>query len=1279
MARVRPPVRLLAPLLPFSSLPWERFEDFCEDFISKLPGVKECHRQGTGGSRQRGIDIFADMTNGRRWAFQCKRWPKFTRTDAKKTMKKATYVADRYFILVSCKVGSHVRDLCRKNRKWDIWDGQDISRKVREYDIPTAKRLVTDYFGPAWRKDFLGLAAATSFSTSEDYFRPLLDPKHLYNHTWNLVGRENHLAQIQAFMHSDRRVAILVGRGGIGKTKLLHAFAQEIENDQPAVRFVIDGMPVTPESADDLPDSPSVVVVDNAHRREDLQVLFAISQQRRESIKLILACRPQGIDHLLSLLNQAGFDPGEILQVEELKELTRDEVKELAKQALGSKYAHLADQLATVSRDCPLITVVGGQLIAKRAVPISMLQNDSDFRYTVLNRFHEVLVGRISPRLKRALCRSLLDLISATSPIRLNDRQFMQTMGRALRLEQSELLTALGVLESAGVLLRRGNTLRITPDVLADYILEEACLSRSLQATGYANHVFQQFLEVSPSHVLLNIAELDWRVKLQRAAETDLLSHIWQSISIMFEAASSARRRAILAILQDVAYYQPQRMMDLVKLAMRNPATTPNEPYATATHTDVLHGLPELLRRISYTLEYLPRCCDILWQLGRDDDRPLNQNPEHAIRVLADLASYHPDKPTAFNASVLEAAERLLQAPDAHEHVYSPLDVLDPFLEKVIHPTRLEGTRLVWQTIPVSRVRTQVIRDRVLQHLADCASSSRLKVAVRAVTSLENALREPPRSTIPSGDQWVPEQLMILRIMEMLVLSNRTDPAVQLSVLGAIGWHAKHSSSEQVRQQTQRLLRSVQDSYELRLTKSLTLSFDAYDTDGNLQAFEKRMELWKNSVASVAREFLGKHQSAQEGVETLNARLREFRDSAIQFNPRSFLISVSEINPNYAADMCNIIIEAPECELAKELAPLLYGVRKTMVDHAVKLARKAVDTQNVVLCRSIADGYCWNDWKNNPQDEEVELVKRLLGHFDVCVRTFAIRSIRNLGQTFPEVAIPLLLSVEVGDSEDLAREYCECFDTERPINPDRLTREETITSLKKLERVQDIGDYHISKFLSHACRRQASAVAELLLTRVELCDKMDLRFTPLPYLEFESPLDGFEGQANYEQLLRLVRDRSFNRPPRMQFWFPKLFKLMSEDFSPASLRVLNEWVESGDHQRILAAAGLISDADPSFVFANDQFTINLLERAYAEGHDCYRGVCRKLFMSLHSAGRTGLAGEPAPLDVSIRDQAKKTAARLPAGTPSHQFYLDVEQQAQESISYSLARDEELFE
>ena len=58
------------------------------------------------------------------------------------------------------------------------------------------------------------------------------------------------------------------------------------------------------------------------------------------------------------------------------------------------------------------------------------------------------------------------------------------------------------------------------------------------------------------------------------------------------------------------------------------------------THSDVLRQLPALLRQISYTLDYLPRCCNLLWELGRDDDRMPHSKPDHAIRVLTDLGGY---------------------------------------------------------------------------------------------------------------------------------------------------------------------------------------------------------------------------------------------------------------------------------------------------------------------------------------------------------------------------------------------------------------------------------------------------------------------------------------------------------------------------------------------------------------------------------------------------------------------------------------------------------------
>ena len=85
-----PPVTSLPEFLPLAdpNLPWERFEAFCEELIARAHGVKKAYRYGRRGSAQRGIDIVADLDNGERWAFQCRQWKKFTKTDAQMQFKR---------------------------------------------------------------------------------------------------------------------------------------------------------------------------------------------------------------------------------------------------------------------------------------------------------------------------------------------------------------------------------------------------------------------------------------------------------------------------------------------------------------------------------------------------------------------------------------------------------------------------------------------------------------------------------------------------------------------------------------------------------------------------------------------------------------------------------------------------------------------------------------------------------------------------------------------------------------------------------------------------------------------------------------------------------------------------------------------------------------------------------------------------------------------------------------------------------------------------------------
>lgn len=718
---VPPPVASFPELLHLDdpNLPWEQFEAFCEELISRLPGVKETHRYGRRGSRQRGIDIFADLETGERWAFQCRQWRSFTKTDATNAIRGTSYKADRYILTLSRSATSGVRDVCDSHPKWDVWDVGDISRKVRELPMHSGARLVETHFGASWRKAFLGLQGLASFVTPTEFFRPFLDTSALFNHAWQLVGRSDPLHQAHEFVESQQhKVAILVGRGGIGKSKILHALAETFDSEHQGISlwFTAEGVTLSQDGADHLPFEPCVVIVDDAHRRTDLPTLVALSRQRPHLTKLFLSCRPQGIDYVRSLLTQGGFDVQEVIVLPEVKELTRDEVTELARQALGTEFRDLGDRLAAATWDCPLVTVVGGQLLAKKAIAPDLLERDEDFRETILTRFRDILVGQVGDRIDAMLCRPLLDLVAAIQPIRLDNEQTIQVEAEFLNIDRPKLLHSLGVLEEAGVLLRRGNAVRIIPDVLADHILHQASVTSQGQSTGYADLIFDKFASLCPSEVLRNLAELDWRLRWSGSQASELLTGIWHEIEQEFRAASNSGRCTILRILEKVAVYQSERTLELVEYAIRNPATRPEDPALSRiyeyTHSDVLSQLPTLLRSISYTLDFLPRCCDLLWELGRDDERNTGSYPDHPLRVLADLASYEIGKPFAVNLGVLEAVEKLLESPRVHEHAHSPLEIIDPMLAKTGYSAHSEGNRFVFRpfTLKLGQEGFEIIR-----------------------------------------------------------------------------------------------------------------------------------------------------------------------------------------------------------------------------------------------------------------------------------------------------------------------------------------------------------------------------------------------------------------------------------------------------------------------------------------------------------------------------------------------------------------------------------------
>ena len=268
------------------------------------------------------------------------------------------------------------------------------------------------------------------------------------------------------------------GRGGIGKSKLMYEFGKEFNfSSNFKLWFVEEGVDISSENVNNLPLEPCVIVLDDAHQQDKekiLKVLLTLVRnraiRRQPEIKLLLSSRPHGIQYIGTTLNQGRIDSLQIQRLDELQKLSTDEMKALARQVLNPEYANLTHQLAAIADDSPLVLVVGGQLLNEKGISLNLLERETDFQYAVFNRFQDILLGQISQQIEPIICKKILELISATAPFNLKNKLLKKTTIEFLNIEETELIQNLGILEKGGILVRRGNTLKITPDALSDHI-----------------------------------------------------------------------------------------------------------------------------------------------------------------------------------------------------------------------------------------------------------------------------------------------------------------------------------------------------------------------------------------------------------------------------------------------------------------------------------------------------------------------------------------------------------------------------------------------------------------------------------------------------------------------------------------------------------------------------------------------------------------------------------------------------------------------------------------
>jgi len=528
-------------------------------------------------------------------------------------------------------------------------------------------------------------------------------------------------------------------------------------------------------------------------------------------------------------------------------------------------------------------------------------------------------------------------------------------------------------------------------------------------------------------------------------------------------------------------------------------------------------------------------------------------------------------------------------------------------------------------------------------------------------------------------ERWVPDQIDVInRFRE--VVQGSGNPLVHLNVIREVRWTAKRGSPDNVRDAAQALINSIRDSFDLTLTKFLTDSYDhelyEYDDDVNNWQEKEQQKLTVRTTASA--EFVKRYPDPAAGLRALTERLREIIDAGVEPQPMLFLHALSMLDDEYAVKMCEELIQSEAGPVDAFFGNLLH-TRQNSPDRTIDIMWEALRTDRAILHRGIA--WTYQSWARTGDLSEPELgvLRVLLASSDESTKYNAMKSLAGVGRVQPRWAIDCAVAVDIGNSSALAEGLCEIFDANWGIPGDSLNESDIQAILAKFETVNQIEGHEISQFLSFAAKRLPQAVIRLILSRIDRDDaNHDREYRPLPYNGFHEDLSGVFQSKDYEEILREVRDRASAKSWSGHFWLPKLFVEISDGFGPTCLRILNEWIESDDGEKIEGAATLVGDAYANFVFRELKFVENLLNRASLRGEECYRRVCSNLRKSANSQTRVSRVGTPAPQAVSLRDQSRETASKLVYGCPAQRFYQALTDQAEAEIRSGLLDDEELL-
>ena len=998
----RPPVQSLRQTLPFHdpAFGWDTFEDFFCDFLNLQPviilndGGTEIRRRvirarpfGRKGDSQNGIDLLAEMEGGEVWDFQCKHYKTWGPQDTRDAITAYERNASRRFLLITREVSEECHKLSAEHPGWVLWDAREINQQFRQLEAHKAARILFTHFGPGWAEAFFGMPGDGPLIGAGAKFERQLREGFRFHHRHALIGRAELLKQLDDFIHGDARVFILPGRGGLGKSRLLLEWSRNFNQRHPdqTLRFLSDKCIDFGPSLQAAPQ-PLTLVFDDAHRLDDVRRALFHELPRREHIRLVLALRPGPTGQVVQELISAGFDTTEIETAEPMEPLTAEQAMALVDAALKPEFSQYRHFLRAASRKCPLIAVIGAELINSHTLTSRDLLDEKELRHRVF----ESLLGDAAPVREKFGAQAtddFLRLLSLLGPVRL-DKTFFENAAPFLGLSQADRVSHLrDALDHAGLLHTTGAGTRVTPDLLSDHLAYTACYDHAGQSRTFAERLLAHFSPDEFPKLLQHLAAAEWRALDEIPGAASVVEPLWKWFRERFEKSSFDDRSTQIQVWANIAYLQPERSLELAELAvsLTSAPASANEwlvGHEWDTHEHSLQWLPKMLAGVAeHHSDKLSRCLDLLWQLGRDKTAGSHNDQSHPISLINDIVAFKHWKRLDVQVKALDWIERLLAGDDWLRHLHKPGWLLGKFF-KPIFATSVEENWSTGRTIhtrshPLHLTNTAPLRERIRATCRKLLARRDPHLTSQLIPVLDEGcdIARLGFGGLPSQefiDTWDAERMKSLALLEE-ASRDFDEPLIHFQIRRTLIRHLRYGKdSSEFRVACRKIVLAIPDTLNFRIART------AFGND--YDEFERDVEDidWRKKAKARWESFLGEvADTTHDTYPTPAALLRHFAEldsrwcgfGGFQPNFRDLLTALVERHPAEGVAAAELLLAQPTHPLAHTFDVLvLFATKNDLVSRLRLIRTAALSSSETLRAAAVACCTWWRREESLPEE-----------------------------------------------------------------------------------------------------------------------------------------------------------------------------------------------------------------------------------------------------------------------------------------------------------------------